>query len=197
MKNDINELPSINEVKKILQGLALLDAILMPEWEYRFFSYNCNWNGKGTEAMASMRDGEGNEYFLYFSCLGVAGKVFYENSIQKPLSSLEKMPNIFESFKNEVSFNIKHSSYFFWRTYEDNEWFTAPNNLEFYHLLGFIKKNYKGYKVWAENYYEINIDSKTLKEVFTYLSINSEQLSILNSEITLEDLEEDIEEIIG
>jgi len=195
--NNINELPSINKVKKILQGLALMDAILMPEWEYRFFSYNCNWDEKGNESMASMRDGEGNEYFLYFSDLGVAGKLLFENQIQNPLSILEKIPDIFESFKNEVAFNLNHTTFFFWRSYQDEKWVVSPNNLKFYPLLGFIKNSYKGYQQWAENYYERDIDSKTLKEVFTFLSVNSEQLSILNSELTLEDLKEDMEEILG
>lgn len=195
--SDINELPSIDEVKKILQGLALVDAILMPEWEDRFFSYNCNWDSKGTETMASMRDGEGNEYFLSFSYLGIAGKVFCKNNIQNSLFNLENMPNSFENFKNEASFNIKYSSFFFWKTYEDNKWFASPNNLEFYPLLGFIKNNYDGYQSWAETYYEREIDKKTLEEVFTLLKINSKQLAILNTEITLEELEEDIKEIMG
>ena len=197
MQNNINELPSIDEVKKILQGLALIDAILMPEWEYRFFSYNCNWDGKGNEAMASMRDGEGNEYFLYFSDLGVVGKVLFKNKIQNPLSTLEKIPDIFESFKNEVAFNLEDTSFFFWRSYEDKKWITSPNNLKLYPLLGFIKNSYKGYQQWAESYYEIDINSRILKEVFTSLSVNSKQLSILNYELTLEDLKEDIQDIMG
>ncbi len=195
--NNINELPSIDKVKKTLQGLALMDAILMSEWEYRFFSYNSNWDGKGDEAMASMRDGEGNEYFLYFSHLGVAGKVLFKNKIQNPLSILEKIPDIFEKFKNEVAFNLDNSTFFFWRSYEDEKWDTSPNNLKLYPLLEFIKNSYEGYQKWAESYYERDIDSKTLKEIFISLSINSKQLSILNSELNLKDLKEDIQEIIG
>lgn len=195
--NNINELPSIYEVKKILQGLALLDAILMPEWEYRFFSYNCNWDEQGNEEMASMRDGEGNEYFIYFSHLGVAGKVLFENNIQNPIESLDKIPNVFENFKNEKAFNLDNATFFFWKTYNDEKWFSSPNNLKDYSLLSFINNSYKGYQEWAENYYEREIESQTLHEVFSSLDINSKQLAILNSELILEDLEEDRYEIMG
>lgn len=61
---NINDLPSIDEVKRRSQALALLDAILMPQWEFRYFSFNCNWDGSGNEMMASMKDGSGGEYFL-------------------------------------------------------------------------------------------------------------------------------------
>lgn len=35
---NINDLPSPDTLRKRLQGLALADAIIMPEWEYRYFS---------------------------------------------------------------------------------------------------------------------------------------------------------------
>ena len=74
---NINDLPSIDEVRKISQGLALIDSIIMPEWECRYFSFNSNWDGSRGEMMASMRDGTGAEYFINFSEIGVVGKVFF------------------------------------------------------------------------------------------------------------------------
>lgn len=59
LKN-INQLPSIEKVIEISQSLAMLDAILMPDWEYRYFSFNKEWNIN--QYMASMRDGEGSHY---------------------------------------------------------------------------------------------------------------------------------------
>ena len=37
-----------------LKHLALLDAIIEPEWEYRYYSYNSHWSE--SEEMASLRD---------------------------------------------------------------------------------------------------------------------------------------------
>lgn len=43
----VADLSSISDVEKISKGLALADAILMPDWEYRYFSFNSNWDGNG------------------------------------------------------------------------------------------------------------------------------------------------------
>ena len=57
-------LPPPDELKKRAQALAVLDLILCPEWEYRYYSFNSEW-AEGQE-MASMRDGCGNEWWILF-----------------------------------------------------------------------------------------------------------------------------------
>ena len=54
----IKQMPDISECQRIFKAAAMLDAILMPEWEYRYYSYNSQWDAN--EQMASMRDGEGS-----------------------------------------------------------------------------------------------------------------------------------------
>jgi hypothetical protein len=47
MSHDIKKieaLPTIDEVVKRSQALALLDAIIMPEWDCRYFSFNRHWS---------------------------------------------------------------------------------------------------------------------------------------------------------
>ena len=51
-----------------MQSLAMLDAILSPEWEYRHFSFNSRW--APFEQMGSMRNGQGDHYFALFSAVG-------------------------------------------------------------------------------------------------------------------------------
>lgn len=192
---NINNLPSIDELKKISQGLALLDAIIMPDWEYRYFSFNSNWDGVRDEMMASMRDGSGGEYFIHFTGAGVAGKVFFEYSLNDVSSSLSLVPDGFSGFKNEAAFSIANATFFFWRE-ENTVWMASPENLKAYPLLGFLVNGVTGYHRWAEDYYEKIIDSNVLKDVFTSLSVTSDQLAILNPNVTLEDLKEDLHEIL-
>ncbi len=45
----------IEQLRKKMKSLALLDAIIEQEWEYRYSSYNSNWSD--TEEMGSLRDG--------------------------------------------------------------------------------------------------------------------------------------------
>jgi hypothetical protein len=35
---DLSHLPDIDHLKSLSQSLAMLDAILCPEWEYRYYS---------------------------------------------------------------------------------------------------------------------------------------------------------------
>jgi len=50
---DLSRLPGIDELRKLAQSLAMLDAIVSREWEYRTYSFNSEW---GTvEQLASMR----------------------------------------------------------------------------------------------------------------------------------------------
>jgi len=56
----------------------MLDAILCPEWEYRYHSFNARW--AGGEAMASMRDGCGDGYFILFTAAGAIMKGFVHES---------------------------------------------------------------------------------------------------------------------
>lgn len=193
---NIDSLPSIHELKKISQGLALIDAIIMPEWEYRYFSFNNNWDGNQREMMASMRDGSGSEYFIHFTDAGVAGKVFYEDTLADVSYFLNIIPNSFSSFKNEAAFSVNNATFFFWREESTATWVAAPVNLKTYPLLGFLVKGIEGYHHWAEAYYEKAIDSHVLKDVFSSLAITADQLAILNPDLMLADLEEDFQEIL-
>jgi hypothetical protein len=51
-----------------MQSLALLDAILSPDWEYRYFSFDSRWGP--SERMGSMRNGQGDHWFALFSSAG-------------------------------------------------------------------------------------------------------------------------------
>jgi hypothetical protein len=53
-------LPDIPVVRDRSRSLAMLDAILSPEWEYRYYSFNAAWGP--AQELASMRNGSGDDY---------------------------------------------------------------------------------------------------------------------------------------
>ena len=59
-------LPSSATLERTCKGLALLDAILCEDWQYRLFSFNAAWSADRRERMASMRNGEGDAWFIVF-----------------------------------------------------------------------------------------------------------------------------------
>lgn len=68
MQFDPTLLPDIESLRRRSQALAMLDAIVCPEWEGRYYSFNASWGE--TEAMGSMRNGSGDDWFILFSPLG-------------------------------------------------------------------------------------------------------------------------------
>lgn len=179
------------------QGLALMDAAISPEWEYRYFSFNCNWDGHGTEMMASMSDGQGAEYFLHFTCEGVAGKVLNGTTLVNASEHLNEVPENFRAFKNEPAFSNDRASLFFWRHANQSAWHASPNTLKNYPLLGFLTGGAATYRDFAKEYYEIDIDINIVERIFETLTLTAEQLTTLNPEISIDDLREDLREIVG
>jgi hypothetical protein len=195
--DNINELPSVSNVMQRAQGLALLDAIVMPDWNFRYFSFNCTWNVSESELMASMRDGSGSEFFILFSPKGAIGKILDANSDENVYKFLEKIPNEFASFKMEDAFNLEDATCYFWRSADDPVWSAIPPNGQYSRYLSFFVGGIEVYHDWAESYYERAIDLKTLKEVFESLQVSEENLHLLNSYLPMEDLSSDLNEILG
>ena len=107
--SDINELPNIEDIRKASQSLAMLDLILVQEWEYRYFSFNSIWDSG--EMMASMRNGEGDEYFILFSKNGIAGKIFLKDiEITQSQDVLQMIPEEFNSYEEAVEFWEVHDT---------------------------------------------------------------------------------------
>lgn len=195
--SNLSELPSIAKVKKISQALALADAILMPDWAYRYFSFNNAWNEGNGDAMASMRDGEGDEYFLHFGDIGAAGKVLSKSKLRSALDDLNEIPDTFSEFKRESAFSLEDASFYFWCLDGESVWSASPASIESFHLLGFIAGDDETYRNWAEAYYEREINPTALKEIFNKVAINAEVLQVLNPKLTMQDLQKDLVEILG
>jgi hypothetical protein len=87
---DLSDLPDLERLEKLSQSIAMLDAILSPEWDYRYFSFNSKWDESKLERMASMRNGSGDEYFLIFSPQGAIMKGFDHESAMSPWSRVPK-----------------------------------------------------------------------------------------------------------
>jgi hypothetical protein len=193
-------LPSINEVRRKAQALAMLDAMLSPEWEYRYFSYNAAWGEH--EEMASMRDGCGNEWFMLFSPVGVAIKGFAHESAlaHNSLFSTElkrSVPSDFSDFLNEPAFSMDRTTFCYWRRSTDDVWSKA------YHpspellscddgsdeLLALLLGQPDDYQRWALDYYQLNelhIDS--VHAVFERVPLTQHLAYGLKAESSFSDL---------
>jgi hypothetical protein len=202
-------LPDIESLKKLSQSLAMLDAIMSPEWESRYYSFNSKW-GAG-EMVASMRDDSGDEYFILFNCYGAIMKGFahespmspYATESGKPLAGvLDDVPDEFKDFLSEPAFSIKDTTFCVWRKYTDSSWQVGridypegddPDGSE--ELLSILDGQPSSYKGFAEEYYEREVELSAVGHVYQHKPLTSEIVAALNADISLGELKADIEEI--
>src|SRR5687767_9676969 len=120
---DLSLLPDIQTLRQISQSLALLDAILSPEWQYRYYSFNAHWSAG--QAMASMRNGSGDDYFCVFSSQGAVLKGFDHESKMSPYrvkpprlwtGIIETLPAEFREILSDAAFSLGDTTFCIWRT---------------------------------------------------------------------------------
>jgi hypothetical protein len=208
-KKTLDAIPDILSLKKLSQSLAMLDAIMSPEWEYRYYSFNSKW--AAGEMMASMRNGCGDEYFILFNAQGAIVKGFAHESAMSPWSNdseqvwpgvLDDVPNEFAEFLKEPAFSIESTTFCLWRRSADASWQTGqidypkeddPDGSE--DLLFVLNGDPATYQEFAEQYYERPIDLHAVRSIYQHQPLTAEIIEGLNPEVSLESLGSDVEEI--
>ncbi|MFB9240169.1 hypothetical protein IV454_21880 [Massilia antarctica] len=177
-------LPSIPELRAVAQSLAMLDAILCPEWQYRYFSFNCAW-APGME-MASMRNGSGDAWFLLFDSVGAALKGFAhelagDNTFSARLQV--QVPCGFSAFLNEPAFSMQDATFCYWRKTDDATWNKVQGSLQddgSDDMLSLLGSGPSGYQAWAESYFEVPVDHQAVCAVFGHVPMSETMILALN-----------------
>ena len=183
----------VNEISQKLKILALADAIIEPEWEYRYFSYNSKWSD--TEEMGSLRDGCGSEWFFWLSG-NLAGYkcLSKDDGIIPDVESIKnKIPTEYNTFISEPAFSMDTSTCI-WYLKESN-W--IKYGLDVTDLMNIDElKNWdaRKYHSWAIDYYEREIDLNEVEKLFNN-QFSEEIAKKLNPDIDLRELKVNVEEI--
>jgi hypothetical protein len=160
---DLSGLPDVAQLRKLLQSLATLDAILCPEWQFRYYSFNAHWGED--ESMGSMRNGQGDDCFALFNRHGCFLKGFVHDSPLagrpiNPEAHYQGLPGEFRSCVNEPAFKSDEVSFCIWRMAGDSTWSRAGINMPRGNdpdgssaLLSPLDGNAEKYQQWAECYY--------------------------------------------
>jgi hypothetical protein len=211
--DNLKSLPGIERLKRVCQSIAMLDAIICQEWEYRYYSFNSKWCTN--EMMASMRNGQGSHYFILFFVEGAMIKGF---DIDAPINNitdrefwinqLNQIPKQFSSFIEEPAFVCDEATFFIWRLNDDTKWQTLnlkAKGIEGIeksddfdgskHLIPILDGSSATYKRWADSYYEGNYDLNIIEKIYEHEPLTEEIVEALNPDIDYELLIEDIEEI--
>lgn len=206
---NLGELSDVDDLRKLLKSLATLDLIMSPEWDSRYYSFNSKWDRY--EQMGSMRNGSGDEFFVWFNKDGCFIKGFDHESEMSSWSTNDQLPwtNIYKGVPQQLSaaltepaFSIENVSFSFWRLYGEPYWsrgdFSLPESEDpdgSKYLLEILDGKPTTYQKFTEDYYEYGIPLAPIREIYAHAPITPKILEQLNPGITVEEIAEELEEI--
>ncbi|WP_020391094.1 hypothetical protein [Kribbella catacumbae] len=208
----IAQLPDIDKVRRTSRALAMLDAVLSPEADSRYFSFDARWSD--TEETALMANGEGDQYWIVFSPAGAFAQGFAHESPVSPYVSddqdtvwpglFDGVPDVFAGALEEPAFrdesDTRMATVCFWRQAGDDAWHCGPvEGVEedgadwLFELLADGRP--EAYLTFAEEYYEVELELDAVQHVYALMPLTEEVVTALNPERMLKDLKDDITEI--
>ncbi|MBE9556411.1 MAG: hypothetical protein IMF08_06095 [Proteobacteria bacterium] len=201
--SDLSGLPSPENLRRLFQSLAMLDAVMSPEWEYRYYSYDAHWSDN--ETMGSMRNGCGDDLFVLFTNHGCFLKGFAHELRQgnrSPKEFYESIPDELLPATSEPAFKTDDVTFCCWRLNSDGNWRQAgvplpdgndPDGSLF--ILSRLDGNPETYRKFAEDYYEMPVPHAPVAAIYKHELLTQDIVAALNHETELSDLKEDISEI--
>lgn len=203
-------LPDPDTLRRKAQSLAVLDAIMSPDWQYRYYSFNSKWDAD--EMMASMTDSCGDNFFILFNQQGAILKGFDHESFMSPWARDDRslwpqmfdgVPPQFAQFLTEPAFDIPNTTFCMWRLNADDRWqagvINFPDDKEgsdgSEDLLSIFVGGPESYKEFARNYYEKELPLEGIEKIYRHEPVTEELVMLLNPEVAFSDLKKEIEEI--
>lgn len=207
---NLSLLSNVDGLRRLLQSMAVLDAILCREWLYRYYSFNNAWSDG--EQMGSMRSGSGDHLFAHFSAGGCWLKGFAHESEMSPHrvnqprlwpGILDDVPAEFMSCLQEPAFGVDDVTFCIWHRYVDSGW--QIGKIEFPPatrdpdgsalLLSELDGRPESFRAWASEYYEREIELTAVEHFYRHSPATLELVGLLNPQMTMSELASDIREI--
>ncbi|MGO4263252.1 hypothetical protein [Lysobacter sp. TAB13] len=199
-------LPDIESLRRRTQALAMLDALLSPEWEDRYYSYNAAWF-EGQE-MASMRNGHGDEWFLLFDEAGAALKGYAHeyspfNGPALYQAIRAQVPAAFRNFLDEPAFDMEHASFCYWRGRQDLAWSKVSHpSLALANgddgsgvFLALLVEPASAYCDYALGYFEQEISNDSVQSLYDHTPLTPELVRSIDPDADLSQVRAAADEI--
>lgn len=191
-------LPDAADLERICRGLAMLDAVRSEEWEDRYFSFNAAWSD--TERMASMRNGEGDEWFIVFTGTEESGihvflkGFFHEKPRADPSEVYRGCPEVLKGQLHEAAFSMEDVTFggFF---APDRGWTLRGDDEASAEARAFLSGDPETYRAFAADYFEVDLPLEPIARVLHGAPLDATLLRALAADRALEELEEDRVEI--
>jgi hypothetical protein len=210
MKSTLSVLPDVITLRRKAQSLAVLDAIMSPDWEYRYYSFNAQWDTD--EMMACRRNGSGDELYVLFNPVGAILKGFDHESFMSPWAREEqslwphifdRVPPEFQTFLTEPAFDIPNTTFCVWRRNEDPSWHVG--NIEYpdgdeksdgsEEQLSLFVGGPELYVRFANEYFEKTIALELVSLVYNHEILTATLVKQLNPEADIASVEPELASI--
>ncbi|GAB2776119.1 hypothetical protein HNQ93_002002 [Hymenobacter luteus] len=147
-------LPDMAGLRRLCQSLAVLDAINSQDLEYRYYTFDPNWD-QG-EALFEMNDGEGDQMLVLFREEGCCINGYLEGYDQPDKAQLTRgLPEVFDEFMFGEPVSSIGTTFCLWFT-PAHGWQTGLLSGEddgSDELLYILDGNPATYAEWANEYY--------------------------------------------
>lgn len=190
-------LPDSEVLKSTCKAISVLDAILSPEWEFRYYSFNAKWHSE--EQCMQMRNGQGDEMHVLFKNNGTVINGFaheYTQPSKKIITA--NLPETFNEFIFGEPINSVGTTFCLWELNSDG-WVAGKNVTEdnSAEMLRIFDANPATYCNWAGEYYEIDsLPLPTIRQIYKGELLTNEMVLLINSNFdNWEKLVIDLEEI--
>ncbi|SDM37253.1 hypothetical protein SAMN05421874_1634 [Nonomuraea maritima] len=190
--------------------MAMLEAILSPEWSSRYHSYDADWGPE--EELASMRNGSGDEYSIVFAAEGTYIRGFAHEAVMSPYGNdgpwpgvLDSVPEMFRQHVQEPAFCDEHGmpvvTACLWRAADDDRWRVGeidyPDDVSdpdgaAYLFTRLIEPTPEAFRRFVEDYYEVSVDLDAVRHVYALRPLTQAVVTALNADLSIEDLANDL-----
>ncbi|MFT5645390.1 MAG: hypothetical protein ACI976_000060 [Aureispira sp.] len=201
--NNLDLLLNSIQLKSLCQSIATLEAIISPNWEYRYYSYNKDW--AKDEDFCQMRNGSGDEMLILFTKTGTVINGFaHESSFRDKDFITKDLPKEFQAFIFGEPVASIGTTFCIWNLESDTKWISNKKELKDKNLydgseelLELFDGKPETFHQWAEDYYELeNLPLALVKQIYDHAPITAEIVHQLNPALDdLEQLKKDLEEI--
>jgi hypothetical protein len=212
-----DRLPAITVVRRWSQSLAVLDAIMSAAREYRCFSFDAEF-GPG-QALASMRNGSGDEYSITFTDGGAFLRGFDHESPLSPFIQaspalwpglLTGLPATLSTVAQEPAFTlggVPTVTVALWRLAGDEQWhhgqiaypraweseYADPDGSDW--LFAQLDGRAESYLQYAGEYFERPLPAEAVTAVIKHRPLTAVLARALNPERSHRDLTGDLNRI--
>ncbi len=185
----LDALPGPDAFRRLTKSLAVLDAIMSPGWEGRYYSFQQHWSEDSM--MASMRNGCGDQWFAVLCPAGVAlvGLAHEASTFRygrpHPWVFSELPAEFHANLRDEPAFDTGNSTFCIWCTATDPRWtcgVTTPVDDGAPELLEILGADPSCYSEFARNYYGTVLDLADVRSIYAHEPITKALVRRLNPE---------------